>query len=47
MHTECKNKHALNFCFKKLEKIKKNGKNDDFWQNLLVFMTLAWQPQIP
>ncbi len=26
---ECKNKQILHFCFQKLEKIKKNDKNDD------------------
>ncbi len=37
---ECKNTQILHFCFKKLKKKnKKNVKNDDFWQDLLVFMT--------
>ncbi len=46
MLMECKNKQILHFCFKKLEKINKNVKNDDFWQDLPVFMTLPWQRQI-
>ncbi len=46
MLMECKNKQILNSCFKKLEKIKKNVKNDDFWQDLLVFTTLPWQRQM-
>ncbi len=41
---ECENKQILQFCLKKkLAKIKKNVKNDDFLQSLLVIMTLTWQ----
>ncbi len=36
---ECKNKQIVHFRFKKLEK-KANVKNDDFWSDLLVIMTL-------
>ncbi len=35
MLMECKNKQILHFCFKKLEKIKKNVKNDDFGKTCL------------
>ncbi len=44
---ECKNKQTnLALLFQKTEKIKKNVKNDAFWQDLLVFVTLPWQRQI-
>ncbi len=36
MLMECKNAKIVKCCLKKLEKIKRNVKNDDFWPDLLV-----------
>ncbi len=35
MLVECKNKQIVQFCSKKMEKLKKNVKNDDFWPDRL------------
>ncbi len=46
MIMECENKQILQSCLKKLEKINKNVKIDDFWSDLPEILTMPWQRKI-